>query len=241
MKLLVLDLEMNLNQDDGNSPTSVTTDIIQIGACVLDTSNGEITDTFERLVSLRTAMDNGELRLSKFIEKLTGIKQSNIDEDGVDFLDAYDDLIDFAKKNEVLNIPVTWGSGDMDEIYYQIDNSRNYFITEVEPEKMKKYTFKVLRFNNVVDGKNVLQPHNTYERKVDYFFGTARPARVFDAKKMYQLFMIMNGKKYRGGLRTACNKFGLTVEANKSYHNALTDAIQTAKIFYKLSEQMRKK
>jgi inhibitor of KinA sporulation pathway (predicted exonuclease) len=239
MKLLVLDLELNLNQDEGNSPTSVTTDIIQIGACILNTENGEILDTFERLISLRTAMDNGELRLSTYIEKLTGIKQSDIDDNGVDFLDAYDDLIDFAKKHEALNIPVTWGSGDMDEIYHQIDNSRNYFVTEVEPENMTKYTFKVLRFNNVVDGKNVPEPVNTYERKVEYYFGTARPARVFDAKKMYQLYMIMNGKNYRGGLRSACNKFGLTVEANKTYHNALTDAIQTARIFYKLSEKMR--
>ncbi len=109
-KLLSLDLELNKNEDT-NAEGNVT-DIIQIGACVLNTETMEIEDLFNRYVSIITPMNNGELRLSRFITKLTGITDNKLNQEGVSLVDAVIDLYEFCKARELYRSGIEWGYAD---------------------------------------------------------------------------------------------------------------------------------
>jgi inhibitor of KinA sporulation pathway (predicted exonuclease) len=58
--------------------------------------------------------------------------------------------------------------------------------------------------------------------------------RVIDAKTIYQSSRLRNWKKVKGGLVTAMEELGLHFEGKN--HNALADAINTAKIWIHLTE-----
>lgn len=104
MKLTCLDLE--LNQPSGK--------IVQIGAVVGDTLNGEISQR------IRIYVDPGE-PIAPFITELCGITQRDIDEKGVTLKEAYLQLKDFHNRfSEFIN-PVTWGGGDSQAIFDQLD------------------------------------------------------------------------------------------------------------------------
>jgi inhibitor of KinA sporulation pathway (predicted exonuclease) len=103
MKLTALDLE--LNQPSGK--------IVQIGAVVGDTVNGEITHR------LRIYVDPGE-KISPYITELCGIRQEDIDTKGVSLKDAYLELKDFHRKHSTFINCLTWGGGDGQEIFNQL-------------------------------------------------------------------------------------------------------------------------
>jgi len=106
MKLTVLDLEMN--QPSGK--------ICQIGAVIGDTITGEIEHR------LRIYVNPGE-PIAPYITELCGITQEQIDAEGVTLAEAYNQLRDWhLKYGEFMN-PVTWGGGDSQEIYDQLDES----------------------------------------------------------------------------------------------------------------------
>ena len=119
MNIVFLDLELNKTHDE-DIRESKTTDIIQIGAAILDTSTGTIIDTFSRFCNLSTRLDSGELRLSKFIVKLTGITDEQINSSGIPLEQAYNELIAWIKKHEASRIVGTWGSGDLDCLRSQL-------------------------------------------------------------------------------------------------------------------------
>ena len=102
MKLTCLDLEMN--QPSGK--------IIQIGAVIGDTSSGIISDR------IRIYVNPGEL-LNPEIGNLCDISQENLDA-GISLSDAYLQLKTFHKNSDFIN-PVTWGGGDSQELYDQLD------------------------------------------------------------------------------------------------------------------------
>jgi len=104
MKLTCLDLEMN--QPSGK--------IIQIGAVIGDTSSGVISDR------IRIYVNPGEPLALPIIE-LCHITQDQIDEQGISLEDAYLQLKEFHKNSDFMN-PVTWGGGDSQEIYDQLDH-----------------------------------------------------------------------------------------------------------------------
>lgn len=103
MKLTCLDLEMN--QPSGK--------IVQIGAVIGDTQTGEIIDR------IRIYVNPGE-PIAEFITELCGITQAQIDEQGISLEDAYFQLKKFHKKADFIN-PVSWGGGDSQEIYDQLN------------------------------------------------------------------------------------------------------------------------
>lgn len=78
--------------------------IIQIGACIGDLRTGEILETFNRYI------DPGE-PISPFIEKLTGISDLTIQEQGISLRQGYEDLVKFADRPRFYSM-VTWGGGD---------------------------------------------------------------------------------------------------------------------------------
>ena len=104
MKLTCLDLEMN--QPSGK--------IIQIGAVVGDTMSGVISQR------LRIYVNPGE-PITEFITGLCGITQEQIDNEGVSLEAAYNVLKDFHNKHATFINPLTWGGGDSQELYDQLD------------------------------------------------------------------------------------------------------------------------
>lgn len=105
MKLTVLDLEHN--QPSGK--------ICQIGAVIGDTKTGEITQR------LRVYVNPGE-PIAPFITELCGITQEQIDKQGIPLNEAYALLKDFHRKHSEFMNPVTWGGGDSDYIFNQLDD-----------------------------------------------------------------------------------------------------------------------
>jgi inhibitor of KinA sporulation pathway (predicted exonuclease) len=103
MKLTCIDLEMN--QPSGK--------IIQIGAVIGDTRSGVISHT------LRIYVNPAE-PLSSDIIKLCDISQEQVD-NGVTLGEAYLQLKEFHKNADFMN-PVTWGGGDSQELYNQLDH-----------------------------------------------------------------------------------------------------------------------
>lgn len=103
MKLTCLDLEMN-------QPSKK---IIQIGAVIGDTSSGIISHRIRIYV-------NPKEPITQEISQLCDISQQQIDEQGVSLEEAYIQLREFHKNSDFIN-PVTWGGGDSEELYEQLD------------------------------------------------------------------------------------------------------------------------
>ena len=103
MKITCLDLE--LNQPSGK--------IIQIGAVVGDTTNGDVIDRY------RAYVDPGE-PLQEFIITLTGITEQDIKTKGTDLLTAYKGLKEIHLRHDSFIYPLTWGGGDSAELLEQL-------------------------------------------------------------------------------------------------------------------------
>lgn len=94
MNMLSLDLEMA--QPSGK--------IIQIGAVAGKIKNGEVIETFSRMVKI-------DEPISPFIIELTGITQE-MNDNGVSLLEAYNDLKAFRRKHKCHKQTIAWGQGD---------------------------------------------------------------------------------------------------------------------------------
>lgn len=62
--------------------------------------------------------------------------------------------------------------------------------------------------------------------------------RVTDAKTLYQSWRMMTNKKVKGGLEVALEEMGMRFEGRP--HQALDDAINTARIWCKLADALRR-
>jgi inhibitor of KinA sporulation pathway (predicted exonuclease) len=116
MNILFLDLELNKLNDEG---VGDTTDIIQIGAVILNVESKQIIGRYESFIKLKTPLTTGELRLSKYITTLTGIADNDIAR-GKSLQDAYLELCDFCNKYNASRIAATWGGGDLNELRKQL-------------------------------------------------------------------------------------------------------------------------
>lgn len=61
--------------------------------------------------------------------------------------------------------------------------------------------------------------------------------RVIDVKTIYQSIRLRNWQKTKGGLETAMREMGLMFEGKP--HNALCDAINTAKFWFYITEKLK--
>lgn len=237
MNILFLDLELNINKDEGNTPTSHTTDIIQIGAVILDTSTGLIVDKFNRYCSLRTPLDNGELRLSEFIVKLTGITTELLTNQGVSLIDAYNDLIKFCETHKASRMAGTWGSGDLQEIRDQV----NYICDVSDVPYVEGTEYDASKYNKVhfrAPWEDVTKTYITMV-KPKWWFSKYTNTGFFDVKKMYQSYCIANSMSAQSGLRKSMNKLKLTLDKQMSFHDAVSDAYGTALIYYFLLQKFK--
>lgn len=112
LKMLSMDLELNRSSDLENE--GATTDIIEIGACVLNLKTLAVEAKFRRYIKLSTPMDSGDLRVSKFITKLTGIDDAKLEEEGIELARAVRDLYEFCKQEGVMRQGLQWGHGDFE-------------------------------------------------------------------------------------------------------------------------------
>ncbi|MBL7260623.1 3'-5' exonuclease [Paractinoplanes lichenicola] len=99
--IIVFDLEFTTwagAQDRGWSGPGEFREIVQIGALRLDSSTLAVEGEFDRLV--RPARNPN---LSPYFEQLTGISQADVDTNGVPFLTALDEFLDFCDNNYVLS------------------------------------------------------------------------------------------------------------------------------------------
>lgn len=78
-----------------------------------------------------------------------------------------------------------------------------------------------------------LRDRFNYTDPQGYCFGR----RWFDVKTLFQFFRMSQGETIQAGLGKACKRLGHNFEGRK--HNALYDAINTAKIAHLLYEKMR--
>ena len=106
---VALDLELNV---DGINPCE---DIIQIGYSIFETTTGE-----------RLYVGGGDyVQINKplypYITTLTGITQWDVDNRGVSFQQAYDNLVAKCVEYNVFRQLVTWGN-DREELLEQFNN-----------------------------------------------------------------------------------------------------------------------
>lgn len=113
MILLAIDLELN-------QPSQK---IIEIGAAIGDTDSSAVLDSFSKLVTI-------DERVSPYITKLTGIKQHEIDKDGISLLNAFEELLAFKTKYEPFINPVVWGGNDVLFLTNQIKEQYNLDIKD---------------------------------------------------------------------------------------------------------------
>lgn len=106
-KVLVIDLEATCWETKADSDQN-TSEIIEIGVCLLDTSDSTITK--KRSIYVKPEVST----VSDFCEKLTGIKQSLLDAEGVSIVEAFDILKkEYKSKNYVMSC---FGNYDFNKI-----------------------------------------------------------------------------------------------------------------------------
>lgn len=108
-KFMSIDLE--LNQPSGK--------IIQIGACIGDITTGEISHDFSVIV-------NPLEPINPFITELTGIKQEQVDNEGILMEEAYIKLVDFFNEHKPFINAITWGGGDVQEVKDQVGHVESH-------------------------------------------------------------------------------------------------------------------
>lgn len=97
-----LSLDLEMNQPSG--------EIIEIGACVFSKTSG--------ILETRNWIVKPEFELSKRIIDLTGITEDMV-LNGVNLLDAYEDLVSFRNSHHCFINPIVWGHGDVDVLQNQ--------------------------------------------------------------------------------------------------------------------------
>lgn len=121
-KILVVDLESTCWEEDGEYQ-KLHSEIIEIGICVLDTSNGNITD--QRGILVKPIKSE----ISPFCTRLTTITPELVEKEGISFLEATEIL-----KTEYQSESRTWASyGGYDKNFLKeqcLKQQVNYSMTE---------------------------------------------------------------------------------------------------------------
>ncbi len=112
-KILVVDLEATCWEEDGEYQKTHS-EIIEIGICVLNTSNGEITQKQGILVKSQRS------KVSEFCTKLTTITPELLDQKGILLADACELIMDEYQSEDY-----TWASyGNYDKSFFMAQCKR---------------------------------------------------------------------------------------------------------------------
>ncbi len=109
----ILSLDMEYNQP--------TESIIQVGIAIGNLASGNILHTDSWYIYQ-------EEIISDYITKLTGITQSNIDNDGVALLTVYNKLKELHAQYKCFRNALTWGGGDSEDLRVSLNIDKEEFL-----------------------------------------------------------------------------------------------------------------
>lgn len=164
-----LDLEMN--QPCGH--------IIQVGAVIGNIVTGEVLEKYSEHTK-------DDCPISEYITNLTGITQKDIDQNGIELVDAYIGLAKIhVSYNSFMN-PVTWGGGDSYTLKDQL-NRQSCSVDWVFGRRHidAKTLFQAYRFSQG------LKPHGGLAnsmRKFDLSFVGAKHNALDDSYNTFRIF-----------------------------------------------------
>jgi len=198
MNFIALDLELEQPRSRRETPDSKLDleKIIQVGWCVFNVNSDS---TISILLEQQFHVNIG-VPLSKFIKKLTGIKDSDI-ASGTDLKHIHKELIKDVEKFKTNRAIRQWGGGDMQALQTELENETVW----------------------------------THQEWAKYKWGLGRSG--YNVKHLFQSYAIANNIKHSGGLKKSLHKMGLKFEGKA--HNALTDAINTARIYGVLHNKLK--
>jgi inhibitor of KinA sporulation pathway (predicted exonuclease) len=166
-------------------------------------------------------MDNGELRLSKFITKLTGITEEDIANKAIPIYHAFEKLVEFAKVNKAQRV-AQWGGGDLEELLIQYEDAViNAPVDQFNPSRIRQFIGEGM--NNTI---TAISP-------IDH-----KLTNPINIKHMFQLHQDSRKRPYRGGLDASIRRLGGKFEGDA--HDALIDSINTAKVLELMYEEPKK-
>lgn len=118
----------------------------------------------------------------------------------------------------------------------QVDNEsystkEAYFLLKKFKEKNKTF------LNPIVWGSGTWNDSTHLHKEAQPGEANFMGHRVIDIKTIYQMYRMVNSKKVKGGLATACEELGISFEGKN--HNALDDSINTVKVFAKLIKLLK--
>ena len=87
--------------------------IIEIGIAVGDTDSNEIIEEKNWLIKI-------DEPITEFITDLTGINDKMLEENGIELVDAYQELMECMKNHMPFMNPLVWGGGDVDHLLKQV-------------------------------------------------------------------------------------------------------------------------
>lgn len=104
--------------------------------------------------------------------------------------------------------------------------------------KLKKFVrkHKVLK-TTLVWGSGLYNDVSRLYREADPEEPNFMGHRIWDVKTLYQMYQFENGLSTKGGLAKAVGDLGLTFEGKN--HDALSDAINTAKVYKFLTSKLK--
>jgi inhibitor of KinA sporulation pathway (predicted exonuclease) len=180
INFLSLDLELN-------QPSNL---IIQIGAVAGNLKTGEVVGRLSVFVRIPEP-------LNPYIVTLTGITEEMLEKEGVDLLDAYQQLKRFHEAHLCHTNPITWGGGDSREVQEQL----------------------LTLYPNVFDKERYLFGRRWFDVKTtfqDWCFSQDIKMQGGLAKSMTKLGLAFRGRKHRAD-DDAYNTFVLKHELLKKF------------------------
>jgi hypothetical protein len=243
---IAIDLEL---ESDGK----VTGDIIELGYCIFKTTTREILYTGFDLIKVPRPLD-------LFIINLTGITDRDLEERGVPLHKAYDNMVGHFNRIVTFEIDriiselgphskpkkisfnqiIEWGSGDVSQLKRELHEKlfENYVGQELEDYQ------EIVHF---VPFKNVPSEEKTTDARVKNKYREIFCRASLNLKAVFQMQQIRDQRKHSGGLSTSLKEVGLKFEAYKEEvapgkfrqrgaHRAMADAMNTARMYLRLSE-----
>jgi len=107
-KILVLDIEATCWEDNHNPPNGEKSEIIEIGAVILENPDGR----WEELDAFSLLIRPSYSTISEFCEKLTGISQKAV----IDYGMTFEEAMDILKEGGKYLAWASWGQYDYDRI-----------------------------------------------------------------------------------------------------------------------------
>ena len=210
---IAIDLEL---ESDGVK----TGRIIQLGYTIFDTKNGDIIYAGGDYIKV-------DQPLHSFIIGLTKITDEDLTGKGIDITSAYKNMLNKFK-----------------QICIQEESKTNNQSSEPVKNKEQTSFYQIIEWGS--GDVKTLKKELLESGDIKFEFGEAS----LNVKAVFQMMMIAKNQKFSGGLGRSLKKLGLNFESYKEEvapgyfrqrgaHNAISDSLNTAKIYLALQEKMK--